>query len=97
MSYVACDEFTYGVNCANKCDCGVGASTCDSVTGCLCKSGWIGEKCATDQDECQTNPCTDDNNVCVNTPGSYECQCKAGYERDINGVCTSKYSEDHPK
>ncbi|XP_060592999.1 uncharacterized protein LOC132747595 [Ruditapes philippinarum] len=84
----ACDEFTYGVNCANKCDCGVGASSCDSVTGCVCKDGWTGQKCDTDKDECQANPCTGVNKACVNTPGSYECRCKPGYE-DVNGVCTN--------
>ncbi|XP_053372780.1 uncharacterized protein LOC123559692 [Mercenaria mercenaria] len=82
-----CDEFTFGVNCANKCDCGVGASSCDSVTGCVCKDGWTGDKCDSDKDECQTNVCKAANEQCVNTPGSYECQCKSGYEKDGNGAC----------
>ena len=27
------------------------------------------------------------NNLCVNTFGSYRCQCNTGYQ-DINGICT---------
>jgi len=34
-------------------------------------------------DECSTNsPSCDVNAVCSNTPGSYNCSCKAGYSGD---------------
>ena len=43
-----------------------------------------------DIDECMegTHNCSiSSNNFCVNTIGSYRCQCNTGYQ-DINGVCT---------
>lgn len=82
-----CDVFHYGLNCANDCNCGVGAARCDSVTGCVCESGWTGEKCDVDKDECATFPCTGNNELCTNTPGSYVCACDSGYDRDRNGAC----------
>ncbi|KAF6121258.1 protein S [Phyllostomus discolor] len=48
---------------------------------CICKSGWQGEKCESDINECK-NPfninggCTQ---ICVNKPGSYHCSCKTGF------------------
>jgi len=42
-----------------------------------------------DVDECQqaSNLCP--NGTCVNTPGSYECACDAGYELNGNGQCVN--------
>ena len=43
-----------------------------------------------DINECMegTHNCSSSsNNFCVNTIGSYRCQCNTGYQ-DINGVCT---------
>lgn len=37
-------------------------------------------------DECESYPCHGHHNVCVNTPGSYRCECISGY-RKINGFC----------
>lgn len=90
--FTACDGFYYGENCANKCDCGVGATRCDAVSGCLCMVGWTGVKCSIDVDECgaTTNPCASQNNtVCINNPGSYVCSCKNGYQKE-NDACVSK-------
>jgi hypothetical protein len=41
------------------CDCGPGASSCNPVAGCVCMSGWQGDKCDADVDECNdvNNPC----------------------------------------
>ncbi|GBM11197.1 hypothetical protein AVEN_78137-1 [Araneus ventricosus] len=33
----------------------------------------------TDINECSEHPCTGQNTICVNTPGSYDCKCKDGY------------------
>ena len=39
-----------------------------------------------DIDECQSSPCTDENEECINSPGSYECNCKPDYNRE-DGTC----------
>lgn len=47
----------------------------------------------TDIDECEegSNNC-DENAVCTNVPGSYECACVGDYIGDGSaGSCTSKY------
>ncbi|CAM9746628.1 unnamed protein product [Lampetra fluviatilis] len=51
---------------------------------CLCPSGWTGLRCATDIDECNVGPfpCHGTLGLCTNTPGSYACSCKPGYEGD---------------
>ena len=57
-------------------------------------SGWQGDKCDADVDECNdvNNPCdTTNNQKCVNTAGSYICQCVTGYQNE-SGTCTSKCS-----
>lgn len=83
--YLACDENHWGTNCINKCSCGVGALPCDKQRGCVCREGWSGDKCQFDKDECALNDkCTGQNENCVNTPGSYECVCKTGYEYSSN-------------
>ena len=44
-----------------------------------------------DIDECKGNPgrCTENTRICMNTVGSFECVCKAGFTEE-NGNCTSK-------
>ena len=40
-----------------------------------------------DIDECaQGNPCTDTHSECKNVDGSYNCQCKDGFEKK-DGIC----------
>lgn len=86
---IECDEYHYGTNCINECRCGVGADTCDHVTGCQCLNGWLGDYCDTDINECASAPCTGQNEVCVNTPGSFVCDCETGYE-NVGGLCQGK-------
>ena len=86
---IVCDQFHWGSNCANDCGCGAGAEKCDHVTGCVCTFGWQGTKCDADINECNNlnNPCdTAVNEQCVNTPGSYVCQCVTGYQ-NVSGTC----------
>ncbi|CAG2200661.1 unnamed protein product [Mytilus edulis] len=87
-----CDQFHWGDNCNNTCNCGAGAERCDRITGCVCKSGWQGTLCDADINECSggVNPCdTSSNQRCVNTPGSFVCQCVTGYQNDtVTGTCT---------
>ncbi|VDI67896.1 Hypothetical predicted protein [Mytilus galloprovincialis] len=85
-----CDQFHWGENCNNTCNCGSGAERCDSITGCLCKPGWQGTTCDADINECNgvVNPCdTSFNQRCVNTPGTFVCKCVAGYQNET-GTCT---------
>ncbi|PHJ18953.1 calcium binding egf domain-containing protein [Cystoisospora suis] len=42
-------------------------------------------------DECETRPCSKDR-VCVNTPGSYKCECPQGYSLHENGECVSDHT-----
>ncbi|KAL3837565.1 hypothetical protein ACJMK2_022913 [Sinanodonta woodiana] len=82
-----CDNFHYGTNCSTDCNCSVGADRCDKVNGCVCKNGWSGTKCDSDINECSnTTLCSGANMNCLNTPGSYQCQCNSGYNM-INGAC----------
>ncbi|XP_076820952.1 uncharacterized protein LOC143466200 [Clavelina lepadiformis] len=49
-------------------------------TGCSCGSGWRGDCCEEDIDECEEGlaGCHDDA-VCVNIPGDFVCKCLPGY------------------
>lgn len=45
-----------------------------------------------DVDECLNNPCV--NGQCINTDGSYRCECPMGYQLDISGViCEGQFSQ----
>ncbi|XP_057553076.1 vitamin K-dependent protein S isoform X2 [Hippopotamus amphibius kiboko] len=48
---------------------------------CICKSGWQGEKCEFDINECKDplNVNGGCSQICDNTPGSYHCSCKRGF------------------
>ncbi|XP_049293601.1 protein kinase C-binding protein NELL1-like isoform X5 [Anopheles funestus] len=54
---------------------------CRSPNVCTCRTGYIGESCEKDLDECATglHRCKDTTD-CVNMPGWYFCKCKAGFE-----------------
>ena len=50
---------------------------------CLCKTGFDGEFCTEDNNECSTDETVcNQNAACTNTFGSYTCSCKEGYFGD---------------
>ena len=49
---------------------------------CNCSNtGFTGQQCETDVDECETTPCLN-NGTCTNSPGSYQCHCTSNYKGD---------------
>ena len=80
------------MNCQEPCtQCKEYTKECHNVHGCICLDGYTGADCGEDIDECNDNKtatnCTGDNVVCVNTLGSYVCQCQSGYERNDTNHC----------
>ncbi|KAK3797045.1 hypothetical protein RRG08_036876 [Elysia crispata] len=89
------DETCVGVVCAENMECKDGT--------CVCIDGFVGEcgECV-DIDECKTHEhtCTGRGQKCVNVPGTYRCDCEAGWAphgkicKDVNecevldDVCT---------
>ncbi|XP_041916035.1 versican b [Alosa sapidissima] len=61
-------------------DCGNGG-TCylqGKVTTCLCATGFEGDRCEKDLDECQSNPCMN-GATCIDGSNSYTCVCLPSY------------------
>ncbi|KAH9523898.1 hypothetical protein Btru_047351 [Bulinus truncatus] len=86
-----CPPFKYGKEvCNNTCVCNQNNTLyCVNHNGtCVCKSGWTSVDCTVDVDECQDpNRCEDPYSQCVNTPGSFVCQCKPGMIKNDRGLC----------
>ncbi|XP_059152070.1 uncharacterized protein LOC131938174 [Physella acuta] len=83
-----CPEDYYDFNCSTPCSC-VKSNTqsCVSTTGaCNCKPGWSSTYCSQDIDECNDPLACPDYSNCINTPGSFRCECKEGMQM-VNGAC----------
>ncbi|KAJ8307562.1 hypothetical protein KUTeg_015646 [Tegillarca granosa] len=82
----ACEVPTWGPNCSNRCNCGLGGSSCSPTSGCVCRPGYAGPTCS-DINECTENPgICPANTKCENLVGTYSCNCLAGYEK-VGDVC----------
>ena len=91
--FTACVEGKWGPGCGNTCGCSANTLTCDPAQGCVnCKPGWRGDyNCKENIDECQETPdICGDKADCMDTQGSYECTCHAGYAKNGNGNCVGK-------
>ncbi|XP_077129456.1 protein HEG homolog 1 [Ranitomeya variabilis] len=53
---------------------------------CDCPVGWSDDLCSTDVDECLSNPCPV-LSTCVNSRGSFGCQCPLGYLLEKGAGC----------
>ncbi|KAE8585228.1 hypothetical protein XENTR_v10021251 [Xenopus tropicalis] len=62
--------------------------TCVKPNMCRCPAGWGGRYCHVDIDECRrpSKPCPQ---LCINTRGSYRCECQPGFTLGEDGKsCT---------
>ncbi|KAM9803262.1 protein HEG isoform X1 [Syngnathus typhle] len=65
--------------------------TCRSYEGrqftCTCQQAWTGPTCNQDMDECEKDPCPV-GSTCVNTRGSFNCECPLGFDLEDGRTCT---------
>lgn len=54
---------------------------------CRCQQAWTGPNCSQDVDECDTDPCPVGSR-CVNTRGSFSCECPLGFDLEDGRTCT---------
>lgn len=80
--------------CGNQNPCQNGGTCQSGFTNkryrCLCPSGFTGEHCDKDIDECgiSKHDCLPNHAHCINTVGSYNCSCNHGYLGDGKINCT---------
>uniref|UniRef100_A0A3Q2QKD6 Protein crumbs homolog 2-like n=1 Tax=Fundulus heteroclitus TaxID=8078 RepID=A0A3Q2QKD6_FUNHE len=71
-----------GCSGAAVCDSGpcLHGATCEDLFnrfGCVCDTGWEGERCETDTDDCASQPCV--HGSCKDHLAGFECRCEPGY------------------
>ena len=83
--HLGCEFGSYGDNCRENCTCILqNTEACNPENGeCTCKSGWQGDDCSLDVNECID---TDSyfcptNSYCDNADGTYRCVCDIGFEK----------------
>ncbi|XP_052421115.1 protein HEG isoform X1 [Carassius gibelio] len=70
--------------CANGGHC---VRSAKGSSHCQCLPAWTGPFCTEHVDECVNSPCPKDS-VCVNTGGSFSCQCALGFDLEDGRSCT---------
>ena len=56
-------------------------ATCIDTSGgfaCLCVSGWMGDSCEIETNECMSEPC-ENGGMCTDQFDGYQCQCRTGF------------------
>nr|CAD7599250.1 unnamed protein product [Timema genevievae] len=76
--------------CSSPC---MNGGRCIGPELCACPSGFTGQYCQTDIDECESKPC---DQQCVNLPGSFECQCKTGFTLLEDGTSCRNCQDQFP-
>uniref|UniRef100_A0A914W9W7 EGF-like domain-containing protein n=1 Tax=Plectus sambesii TaxID=2011161 RepID=A0A914W9W7_9BILA len=92
--YAAVYTMSLGTSDPINCAAGIclNGGTCVELVGatsCVCASGWTGTNCATDYNECISNPCV--SGTCVNGANSFTCTCPdwaAGSLCEIDNSCS---------
>ncbi|XP_053395980.1 fibropellin-1-like [Mercenaria mercenaria] len=67
-----------GVTCEHGGKCLADFRSNPPKTSCLCMSGFTGNECKTDIDDCSPNPCQN-GATCVDQVNNYTCTCNLGY------------------
>lgn len=99
----SCDEDKYCVNNEGSYKCISCDKSCKSCTGagatsCInCNNGYqmVNDVCL-DIDECTKEPCSGKHEKCLNTIGSYKCNCEEDYIRKSN-KCVKKKGKNKKK
>ncbi|KAH9523911.1 hypothetical protein Btru_047392, partial [Bulinus truncatus] len=86
---IDCLQGTWGLDCARNCSCSLGASTCNPITGCVCKDGYNGTYCTENINQCDQLNCSQyKNQNCVERDGPDLCACKTGFANStVTGQC----------
>ena len=98
VSITECEYGKWGDNCAEDCLCSVDhAVSCNTNDGrCQCMDGWTSGTCSEDIDECLSqDTCNALSESCINTDGSYLCNCKDGFLRNSSLLCEGLCSIDN--
>lgn len=86
--------------CDNSCAGGCSGSTAKDCV--KCATGWMREdETCVDVDECKAEGdnerCKGEYEICVNTEGSFRCDCEVGYIRNKDGICEVDVIAEAPK
>ncbi|XP_044158357.1 protein crumbs homolog 1 [Bufo gargarizans] len=86
MPSIFCGNEKKNITCYNYSNC----TEEKGVLGCSCHPGFVGERCETDINECESNPCLN-GGICQNLPNRFHCICDMNYAGDICEIDLSDF------